>query len=194
MVGFFDDPTADSALPSQGSSPNVLSSNTTLSTAIQRRLIEFISRKIDQYTPGLVATTTIVQGLINPSQDSLLISIKPSPILLDLVRSLKENLPELGLRLKGINHISLCYWDQPANEQKAMEQRTQWIDEATVLAQQHFTSLHGKVNSNTISGNAEEEIHFLNDSWDIVLYSIRNRDKNNSIPYSLVELKRWVLP
>ncbi|KAF9394521.1 hypothetical protein BGX21_010343 [Mortierella sp. AD011] len=196
MVGFFDDPTTVDAFP------------TRVTTRKQEQLIEFLDRQVAQHntvaTETLISTTTFIQGLVRPTQDSLLISIKPSPFLLDLIQSLKENFPELGLRLKRINHISLCYWDQQNSvlngvlpEQDVSRQCRQWIDQAILLANEQIplirnSSVRGFGN---IDGQDGETVSApcLNDSWDLVFYSIQNRDKNTNMPYPLVELKRWTL-
>ncbi|KAF9363372.1 hypothetical protein BGX34_004320, partial [Mortierella sp. NVP85] len=188
MVGFFDDPSPtpppSSLLPS---SPPVTEGSTL------DQLVQFLTRQIQQMMTVCTSKSSLalVQGLIRPRQDSALIAIQPSPLLLDLIQSLKDRFPELGLRLKCINHLSLCYWDddgtrppQPISsfsDQTLRQERAQWTDQAVTLALDQIHLL-----SSIAQGDG-----FLNESWDIVLYSIRHRDKSNGQPYPLEELKHW---
>ncbi|KAF9434442.1 hypothetical protein BGZ76_008006 [Entomortierella beljakovae] len=184
MVGFFNDPTEHC-------------------TETQDRIINFLGQQIEQLGKSTTlattpVTSTLVDGFVRPCQDSLLISIVPTPELLELISSLKQHFPELGLRLKNINHISLCCWDEymtAQNEanlnqeqrQVLLSQRTQWVDQAFELAQLHIPMLQPEKNNNGLSDPR------VSTSFDIALYSIQDRDKSSQKPYPLVELKRWTL-
>ncbi|KAK3818363.1 MAG: hypothetical protein J3Q66DRAFT_337405 [Benniella sp.] len=200
MVGFFDDPSATlttAAVDDQTPPPSSLLSPppSVAEGSILDQMIQFLTHQIQQMMRVCTSKSSLalVQGLIRPRQDSALIAIQPSPLLLDLIQSIKDRFPELGLRLKRINHLSLCYWDddgtrppQPLlsfSDQMLRQERTQWTDQAVTLALDQIHLL-----SSIAQGDG-----FLNESWDIVLYSIRNRDKSNGQPYPLEELKRWTL-
>ncbi|KAF8937234.1 hypothetical protein BGZ58_003056 [Dissophora ornata] len=198
MVGFFDDLT--------GPDP----------------LIRFLDQQIPQINkndnPPAVRTmpvseSTFIQGLIRPHPTSLLLAVKPSPQLLDLMQTWTEAFPELKLRLKRINHLSLCYWtdEQEVLEGKIsledMQQRVAWTDQAMQRAQEKISMLDTTTTATNITDERVREnpaptpmptpppadTWALNESWDIVLYSIQNRDKTDHRPHPLVELHRWTL-
>ncbi|KAI8351377.1 hypothetical protein B0O80DRAFT_456368, partial [Mortierella sp. GBAus27b] len=195
MVGFFDDPTATSTGAGAAQEPPVTD-----------QMIQFLTQKIHEMTSVSAAATAVptaassaprstmaqVQGLIRPQQDSVLIAVQPSPLLLKLMKSLKDKFPELGIHLKPINHISLCYWDgdgtqpvQSSDPTPMQAIRTQWADQAAALALDRIQALS--------SQGMEHDNGFWNESWDIVLYSIHNRDRSNGLPYPLDAIHRWTL-
>ncbi|KAF9948330.1 hypothetical protein BGZ72_009730 [Mortierella alpina] len=193
MVGFFDSPAAPGENGGQQQ---------------QQRLIQVIDEYVGHicHTSDLsVSGSTVIQGLIRPSPDSLLLAIQPASVLLQMTQHLQETLPELGLRRKKINHLSLCYWDdnskqqqQPADQGSArnysLTQREQWIAQAELLAQETIPLANAAVSNRH---GANKMIHGTDagdQSWDVVLYSIQDRDKAGLKPYPLVELKRWTLP
>ncbi|KAG0035867.1 hypothetical protein BGZ82_005023, partial [Podila clonocystis] len=121
----------------------------------------------------------IVQGLIRPSPTSLLLVIQPSSMLTDLIQHWADRFPELGLRLKKINHLSLSYWDDDhAVSEAELREREQWVDQAVELAVASCPWLEL-----LRSEKEEEEIrqHVARISrehaseWDVVLYEIEGR-------------------
>lgn len=195
MVGFFDSPDAPSNDGVQ-----------------QQRLIEIIDECVGHVcrdTSASVSGSTVIQGLVRPSPDSLLLAIQPASVLLQLTQHLQENLPELGLRRKRINHLSLCYWvvnntqqqvqqgqhyDQESARNKVVAQREPWIDQAEQLARETIPLLNVIAGSRDSTHDGIHGVGVGGQSWDMVLYSIQDRDKAGLKPYPLVELKRWTLP
>ncbi|KAK3846589.1 MAG: hypothetical protein J3R72DRAFT_433040 [Linnemannia gamsii] len=132
---------------------------------------------------------TVINECLRPKPTLLLIGITPSPYLEHLTQSLATSFPDLGLRIKQINHLSLCYWDDPsdalldpASLETRYQHRVQWTNQAADLAQSKIPMI------DIPSGTTVE-----NESWDVVLYSIQGRDKANGLPYPLQEIKRWTL-
>ncbi|KAG0365728.1 hypothetical protein BGZ54_006267 [Gamsiella multidivaricata] len=169
MVGFFDDP-----------------SPTTTTTTTKDRLIEYLGQHIHQISLASAPSSRVkLRGLLRPRPDLLLIAIEPPTELLDMMQAWKDAFPELELRLKKINHLSLCYWDEQETQRKRitakeMDQRVEWTDWATGMVQECIPM-------------SQADTPGVNESWDIVLYSIQGRDKSDGLPYPLVELARWAL-
>ncbi|KAG0198409.1 hypothetical protein BGX33_012357 [Mortierella sp. NVP41] len=165
-------------------------------------------------------TRTVIEGYIRPAEDTLLVAIRPSSELVGLIRRLSVQFPDLGLRPKKINHLSLCYWDDaysaPAvprvgsvgeDEGKDGEEvsefevvrkekqaeRVGWIELAITLAKGTIPML--SVDTSAKEGTTVEAMGKIeNESWDVVMYAIEGRDKANGLPYPLQEVKRWTLP
>lgn len=146
----------------------------------------------------------LIQGFVRPNPESLLIALLPSDELLSLVASLTAQFPELGLRPKRINHLSLCYWDESDMVRRGFmsdlekKQRQEWTDHAQTLAWETIPMLRTNPSPQPHPALGQEQHQqpaqfFLNESWDIVLYEIYSRDKSNDLPYPLQELKRWTL-
>ncbi|KAF9580653.1 hypothetical protein BGW38_002610, partial [Lunasporangiospora selenospora] len=80
------------------------------------------------------SSIAVVEGLIRPKPTALLVAIRPSEILLELLQSLHAQFPVLGLRLKKTNHLSLCYWDNDevnaAPDQEKEQLHALWADQA----------------------------------------------------------------
>ncbi|KAI7830454.1 hypothetical protein BC939DRAFT_525652 [Gamsiella multidivaricata] len=169
MVRFFDDP-----------------SPTTTTTTTKDRLIEYLGQHIHQISLASAPSSRVkLRGLLRPRPDLLLIAIEPPTELLDMMQAWKDAFPELELRLKKINHLSLCYWDEQETQRKRitakeMDQRVEWTDRATGMVQECIPM-------------SQADTPGVNESWDIVLYSIQGRDKSDGLPYPLVELARWAL-
>ncbi|KAF9945548.1 hypothetical protein BGZ70_003743 [Mortierella alpina] len=203
MVGFFDSPNAPSNDGDQQYQPHQQ----------QQRLIHIIDECVDRIRHDTFASSfslsgsTVIQGLIRPSPDSLLLAIQPAPILLQLTQHLQESLPELGLRRKRINHLSLCYWADDNTEQQqqhdeaspridVLSQRTHWVDQAEQLARETIPLLNVAAESRrptSVTGDGVRGVGAGDLSWDMVLYSIQGRVKTGLKPHPLVELKRWTL-
>ncbi|KAF9976964.1 hypothetical protein BGZ73_007368 [Actinomortierella ambigua] len=114
--------------------------------------------------------------VLQPAPDSVLIDIEASRGCHQLIQHLQDQLPSLHIRLKAINHLSLCYWLESDNEAPPPESR---LVIATATAQQARALL---------SLPAESA------QWDIVLYSINNRSQQGYEPYPLKQIQRWQLP
>jgi hypothetical protein len=128
---------------------------------------------------------TQINGRFRPRPLLLFIGITPSPDLAHLTDSLSTTFPDLGLRVKQANHISLCYWDDPnpLTARRLKAKRAKWTDQAARLAQETIPLL------NIPSGQTTVE----NESWDVVLYAITGRDRASGLPYPLEQVKRWTL-
>ncbi|KAG0262516.1 hypothetical protein BG011_010099 [Mortierella polycephala] len=186
MVGFFTIPTT-SVFASASEATTPINETDT----IVDKLISSVTQRINSSDSVFIAETTLVQGLVRPSPDSLLIAIQPSPMLLDWAQALKDAFPELELRLKKTNHLSLCYWIGqeaiPENGIRAEEvfvQHSRWTDQAEQLARSVIPLMQGMTGAS---------MGVVNNSWDIVLYTIHNRDRSCPQPYPLVEVQRWTL-
>ncbi|KAK9763499.1 hypothetical protein K7432_009756 [Basidiobolus ranarum] len=200
MVGFFNRPISPSA-----PLPDGLGS-----------LIEYLENSIPRLSQSLKSQPfqsldgvqtkppVLIQGYVRPSPDSLLIALLPSDELSELVLDLCQQFPSLGLRLKRINHLSLCYWDasemirRNAMSEKEQSQRARWVDQAYALAYEKIPMLRPLCNQEDDQSQVQQQQeqrsrYVLNESWDIVLYEILGRDKTNDLPYPLQELKRWTL-
>ncbi|CAO3564348.1 unnamed protein product [Mortierella alpina] len=207
MVGFFDTLDAPSNDGCQQHPPQQQQQQ-----QWQRRLIHVIDECVDRIrhdtfvSSSSLSGSTVIQGLVRPSPDSLLLAIQPAPLLLQLTQHLQESLPELGLRRKRINHLSLCYWADDNTEQQqqqqqrdeaslrleVLSQRKHWIDQAEQLAHETIPLLNAAPETRTSASVIGDGICGA-PSWDMVLYSIHCRDKTSLEPYPLVELKRWTL-
>ncbi|KAF9304150.1 hypothetical protein BGZ74_002237 [Mortierella antarctica] len=181
--------------------------------------IEQIIAFLDQATAQISSTSSsssfpqqIVQGLIRPSPTSLLLAIQPSSALTGLIQHCADRFPELGLRLKKINHLSLSYWDDDHTVSEAeLREREQWVEQAQELAVAacpwlteipSYSSFCKDVDMNKEDEDLEKEDireHVARISrehaskWDVVLYEIEGRVRSSSAEYPLVELKRWAL-
>ncbi|KAG0010449.1 hypothetical protein BGZ81_002762 [Podila clonocystis] len=188
MVGFFNSPSQEFA-----------------SDYSVEQIVAFLGQAIAQISSSSSSSSScnvsqqIVQGLIRPSPTSLLLAIQPSSTLTDLIQRWADRFPELGLRLKKINHLSLSYWDDDHAVSKAeLREREQWVDQAGELA---VASCPWLELLRSEKGEQEEEIrqHVARISrehaseWDVVLYEIEGRIRSSSAEYPLVELKRWTL-
>ncbi|KAF8934885.1 hypothetical protein BGZ47_010147 [Haplosporangium gracile] len=180
MVGFFNTP----ASPIHSTTvPAILE----YIDAWHIRLHTLSTTTQDQPTPT-ADTRTVVTGCYRPKPDLLLIGLTPSPHLIYLLQSLSKAFPDLGLRLKQINHLSLCYWDDgninpTAVPETLLAQRVEFTNQATWLAQEKIPMV------DIPAGTTVE-----NEGWDVVIYSIEGRSKASGLPYSLQEIKRWTLP
>jgi hypothetical protein len=144
-------------------------------------------------TATTATASTLINGCIRPNSECLLIGITPSPHLTTLIQGLSKAFPDLGLRLKQINHLSLCYWDavdpfaltaSPKPQTQSLHnQRVDLTDQASRLAQEKIPMI-----------DIPPGTTVKNESWDVVLYSIEGRSKVGGLPYPLQEIKRWTLP
>ncbi|KAF9136549.1 hypothetical protein BGX30_011074 [Mortierella sp. GBA39] len=176
MVGFFNTPTP---LTHTTTVPAILEHIDTWRTHLQT---------LTSTTPDQQPTSpkTVINGYCRPNPTLLLISITPSSYLLNLLQTLSQTFPDLGLRQKHINHLSLCYWDdvQPAvTPDTLLAERVEFINQATRLAQEKIPMI------DIPAGTTTE-----NEGWDVVIYSIEGRNKASGLPYPLQEIKRWTLP
>ncbi|KAF9936973.1 hypothetical protein BGZ67_001840 [Mortierella alpina] len=194
MVGFFDSPDASSDDGHQQQEQQLI-----------HVIDECVGRLCRDTSASSLSGSTVIQGLVRPSPDSLLLSIQPAPVLLQLTQHLQEAFPELGLRPKRINHLSLCYWAENNAEQQQQQdqeslritvqsQREHWIDQAEQLARETETLLNVTADCRDSTNSGICGVSTGDQSWDMVLYSIQDRDKACLKPYPLVELKRWTLP
>ncbi|KAF9901076.1 hypothetical protein EC991_006562 [Linnemannia zychae] len=174
MVGFFNQPSPPT--------------HTTATSAI----VEFIDHWLQQQQQQQANNTpkTVINGCLRPDPTLLLIGLTPSPALENLTQLLSSAFPDLGLRCKQINHLSLCYWDDPSDAlldatslHERRQARIELTNQATHLAQSTIPMI------DIPAGTTVE-----NESWDVVLYSIQGRDKASGLPYPLQEIKRWTLP
>ncbi|KAG0307312.1 hypothetical protein BGZ98_000593 [Dissophora globulifera] len=217
-VGFFDDRSTGTA-----TTTTTTSTVASDSTPTPAHLIQYLDQQIAMLKSkhGGLAESILIKGLIRPRPDNLLLAVEPAPELLEMTLRWQTTFPELGLRLKKINHLSLCYWTEEQalqpQEQEDEELRSRWIDQAALLAQQCLSILHSyPLSSSSLlsSGTAvvdnlnsashdkmlsssltppPEAAWVVNESWDIALYTISNRDKADHQPYPLRELHRWTL-
>ncbi|KAG9063952.1 hypothetical protein KI688_004066 [Linnemannia hyalina] len=176
MVGFFNTPTPPT--------------HTTTIPAILEHIDTWCIhlQTLTSTTPDQQPTSpkTVINGFYRPNPTLLLISITPSSYLLDLLQTLSQTFPDLGLRQKQINHLSLCYWDdvQPTViPDTLLAERVELTNQATRLAQEKIPMVDIPA-STTIE----------NEGWDVVIYSIEGRNKASGLPYPLQEIKRWTLP
>ncbi|KAG0042583.1 hypothetical protein BGZ83_000294 [Gryganskiella cystojenkinii] len=211
MVGFFNKPPP--APP--GTEQDPLSSS---SLGLFHRFIDFLdhsipllSQKLQSQQPFVYLEqqlerkpAVLIQGYVRPTPDALLVALLPSDELSGFVLDLSQQFPELGLRPKRINHLSLCYWDESeilrrgATSEPEQRQRAEWTSQALILARNTIPLLSPlttpQPQQRTDQSPTQPQPEFgLNESWDIVLYEIYNRDKSNDLPYPLQELKRWTL-
>ncbi|KAF9137020.1 hypothetical protein BG015_002911 [Linnemannia schmuckeri] len=179
MVGFFNTP----APPTHSTTvPAILE----YIDAWHTRLHTLSTTAQDQPAPT-ADTRTVINGCYKPKPDLLLIGLTPSPHLIHFLQNLSKAFPDLGLRLKLINHLSLCYWDDDNVDSTVPEillaQRVELTNQATRLAQEMIPMV------NIPAGTTVE-----NEGWDVVIYSIEGRSKASGLPYPLQEIKRWTLP
>ncbi|KAI9233464.1 MAG: hypothetical protein BYD32DRAFT_425830 [Podila humilis] len=156
--------------------------------------IEQIVAFLDQATTQICSQQhTLVEGLIRPSRTSLLLAVQPASTLTDLVQRWAAQFPDLGLRCKKINHLSLSYWDDDHTVPEAeLQAREEWVDRAQTLAVAacpwltELENVEKKEEATRISREHASE-------WDVVLYEIEGRVRSRSAEYPLVEVKRWAL-
>ncbi|KAG0278387.1 hypothetical protein BGZ95_004136 [Linnemannia exigua] len=200
MVGFFNQPTpqthsATTTTPAivefidRWHHDALLHSPTAAATVEDEEATGKGAQKQQQQQHTLHRAQTVINGCLRPTPTLLLIGITPSPHLEHLTQSLATSFPDLGLRVKQVNHLSLCYWDDPSDAlldpvslETRYQHRIQWTNQAADLAQSKIPML------DIPPGTTIE-----NESWDVVLYSILGRDKANGLPYPLQEIKRWTL-
>ncbi|KAF9320031.1 hypothetical protein BG003_007393 [Podila horticola] len=189
MVGFFNSPSEEFA-----------------SDYSIEQIVAFLDQATAQISSSFSFSQQTVRGLIRPSPTSLLLAIQPSSTLTDLIQHWADRFPELRLRLKKINHLSLSYWDDDHTVPEAeLRAREQWVDQAQELAWVSCPWLTEIPSSSTEDEDGDmrktEEIreHVGRISrehaseWDVVLYEIEGRVRSSSAEYPLVELKRWAL-
>ena len=209
MLGFFDKPSSASSSPSGVDSLKEYLDRSIAQIQHQLSLQPFVpgpqaQQKQHQEHQEQKKPAVLIQGFVRPGPETLLISLLPSDELLALVASLTAHFPELGLRPKRINHLSLCYWDESEMVRRGSlsdlekKQRQEWTDYAQTLAWEAIPMLRTDPIPQPHAEQGQEQRqqpsqHFLNESWDIVLYEIHGRDKSNDLPYPLQELKRWTL-
>lgn len=172
MVGFFNAPSAEYA-----------------PTCSIEQIVAFL----DQATQICSQQQTIVEGLIRPSRSSLLLIVQPASTLTDLIQRWAAQFPDLGLRCKKINHLSLSYWDDDHTVPEAdLQAREEWVDQAQALAVAacpwlvELEAIEKQDEAARISREHASE-------WDVVLYEIEGRVRSQSAEYPLVEVKRWAL-
>ncbi|KAK3804787.1 MAG: hypothetical protein JOS17DRAFT_769220 [Linnemannia elongata] len=190
MVGFFNSPTPPTHTTTISA---ILDYIDTWHTHLQT-LTSTIPDQQQQQQQQPTSPKTVINGFYRPNPSLLLIGITPSPYLLNLLQTLSQAFPDLGLRRKQINHLSLCYWDddvQPASTTTTtttipdtlLAERVELTNQATRLAQEQIPMV------NIPAGTTIE-----NEGWDVVMYSIEGRNKASGLPYPLQEIKRWTLP
>ncbi|KAG0344204.1 hypothetical protein BG004_004639 [Podila humilis] len=157
---------------------------------------------INASTSNPSSSATFVQGLIRPTPTSLLLAIEPAAILLNLVQHWKDQFPDLGLRLKKLNHLSLTYWDDDHTlSDIEVQTRKGWVDQAQRMVLDNCPGLKRleEINHHRHTNRRHDEFEkerrqlseeFANE-WDLVLYSVNGRTRSKNASYELVEVKRW---
>ncbi|KAG0236753.1 hypothetical protein BGW41_000344 [Actinomortierella wolfii] len=128
-------------------------------------------------SPSAAASSVLPKAtkVLQPTPHLVLIDIEPSQGCIQLVQHLKSSFPSLNIRPKAVNHLSLCYWlDSDIN--KPPPEARQSIAAAIAEQARHQLPLP-----------AEDA------QWDIVLYSIQNRNQQGQEPYPLQQVHRWQL-
>ncbi|KAF9159660.1 hypothetical protein DFQ26_006307 [Actinomortierella ambigua] len=118
----------------------------------------------------------LANKVCQPHPDSVLIDIKASHGCHKLIQNLKNQFPSLHIRLKAINHLSLCYWLESDTEAPLPETRRSIAATTAQLAR------------------AQLPLPAENAQWDIVLYSIQDRNHHGHEPYPFNQVHRWQLP
>ncbi|KAH7056792.1 hypothetical protein BKA57DRAFT_451460 [Linnemannia elongata] len=188
MVGFFNTPTPPTHTTTV---PAILDHIDTWCTHLQTTLTSTTPAGTQQQP---TSPKTVINGCYRPNPTLLLIGITPSLYLLNLLQTLSQAFPDLGLRKKQINHLSLCYWDDDnvvvqsalttiIPDTNLLTERVELTNQATRLAQEKIPMI------DIPAGTTIE-----NEGWDVVIYSIEERNKASGLPYPLKEIKRWTLP